>query len=218
MPAGYVHTVVLNDDINRLSELETLVSQYSNSQYNIVTRDQLYFARNGDGRAEQQICKLVASSVITTDYYCILDSKNYVNSSFDPKTFIVGNKTVNVRQDEGSRKLLTWQPEFDIWIRNSYQIFGLDSSQYMNSLTWTMTPYIMKTQYVRELLHYLKNNYISISNILGNTNDKLHCSEFYLYSAWLAKNNYLNEIEWIDGFPQVLGDKTLRIPEQFDTK
>jgi hypothetical protein len=65
------------------------------------------------------------------------------------------------------------------------------------------TPVLLNTQQVKDLITYLKNKNLNIVDIIGlNNQDRKSfnkTNEYYLYSAWLAKNNQLeNSIKWYD--------------------
>jgi hypothetical protein len=205
MTPGYTIHIVLNENISHRPRLQVIVAKYPaltcKIYHNLELTDE--FASNFPrwGHADQQICKLMFAQISPTDYYFILDCKNYVTDAFDPLSHIIDGRTVSVLGD--------YNPDTDMWTRGSYKIFGLDPDDYRDKITWSITPFVMKTSIVKDMLNWFRENNYALTDIIGvKPGNKYHCSEFLLYNAWLHKNNIFDqEILLNHGWSSILSSR-----------
>jgi hypothetical protein len=193
---GYAHNIILNDSIKHLAELNDILSQHTKHNYNVYHCEQIPgFINHKTGWFNQQICKLIVANVIASKYYLILDSKNYVVKSFDPTTWIKDEKIT----------MLKLEPlgDFVEWFKESCRLFDLEVDN--NSAMNAVTPFIMKTQYVQDLLSYLQSRDLKLTDVIGNhTDSKFKCVEFYLYNLWLIYTNKIDkEIAWVNSILEI---------------
>lgn len=205
----YTHHIVLNDDIQHMSELVDLTDGYKNV---IIThRDRVpgfvahptpLYGNIDYGWFMQQTCKLVAANIVTTDYYLVLDSKNYLVDSFDVDQWI-GDKVSALR----------FYPDVDLteWFKETCRLFELDYSKCVDRAMEARTPFVMRTQHVLDLLEYIHSRGLTITEVIGNhEHAKFKSVEFYLYNGWLLYTGRLDqEIHWIDYANEFRGSKEL---------
>lgn len=199
---SYVHHIILNDIDKHLSELEHIVDQHKHHQYKIITVRQLktkYPTLIDDsitqlGWHTQQVLKLVISQEIKTEFYCILDSKDFVISSFNPlEELIIDGKPIALPENRNIHE------QFYFYRKFSYEVFGLsDTDEYWMK---SHTPVLMKTSYVHDMIKYLLDHNKSLVRLIEGVSDQKspyggRCVEFYLYMAWLRLNNLLDEYCW----------------------
>ena len=174
-------TIVLCDDPNLIPVLEAICGRYTSLDIRVIDHHTLPVDYSDWGWANQQIIKLVFAKICNTTHYLILDSKNFLSSDFDPDSLIIDGRAPMIKGDVG---------EDDIYFSGSYNLFGLDHHDSVERVTWGITPYIMQTQIVLDMLQYLEERGITLSKIIGRAPGNTHeCAEFALYSAWLEKNN-----------------------------
>lgn len=171
----YPHVIILNDDSEWPGSVhKSQVPGFRQSQWG--------------GWIDQQTLKLLAANVITTDYYMVFDSKNYLHDTFSP------NKLPNVAVHENTGK---WEGQFNHYLKCSYEVFGLNCKDYSNEIMCANTPFVMNTQVVKDMIEYLETNNIDLIDLLGQGKE-FQCVEFYLYSAWCSKNNI--KMSWRESF------------------
>lgn len=205
----YPHHIVLNDDLTYMPELVELTNHYKNV---IIThKDQIpefiphkvpLYGNIDYGWFMQQTCKLVASNIIESEYYLVLDSKNYLVDLFNVDNWI-DNKVTAIK----------FYPNVDLieWFKETCRLFDLDYNECVSYAMEARTPFIMKTQYVRDLLAYITKRGLQITEVIGNhDNAKFKSVEFYLYNGWLLyTNKFDQEIRWIEYANEFRGSKEL---------
>lgn len=173
--------IVLIDDPALLTVLKAMCERYPTVKTQLIDHHSLPVKYSDWGWANQQIIKLVFAKLCKTSHYMTLDSKNFLISDLDADSLIVDCLAPLVRGDVG---------EGDIYFTGSYNLFGLDHHDSVERVTWGITPYVMNTQIVLDMLQYLEEHDLELARIIGRAPGNTHeCAEFALYSAWLEKNN-----------------------------
>ena len=192
---GYTHYIVLNDHVKHLDELQVIVSQYTQHNYHIIHRDKIFAQHDcippQSGWWTQQILKLLSYSVVGTEFYCVLDSKNVLLSKMDESTFVKNGQPVMVVEGEYNTK-----GEFSKYYAHSYKFLEVDQND--STLGQALTPSVLKCNWVKNLIEYIKLQGHTVEEALSG-NPKNMCVEFYLYSAWLTKQKLTDQIFWYPG-------------------
>lgn len=139
----------------------------------------------------QQSIKLLASHVVETDNYLILDCKNHFIRPIDSTRFYNGDNLMRMW-------LSYYHIGFDDHLRKSYAYFGGTGTYSVEQALPTITPFLMKTSIVREL----------ISEVEAKENIDFHSffieqkfTEFFFYFGYLlAKHGSINKLYTDVGF------------------
>jgi hypothetical protein len=204
----YKHYIVLNDSIDHLAELEEIVGKFP-MQTKIILREKFQdfqlplvencqfgyrFTAPDNGWLTQTMLTMLSAEEIETPFYLHLCSKDIFKSAFDISSIINDGKTVvwNENFDHGVNT-----NQFIEFAVNACNFFNLDFNQYKHLLIRPATPVVVNTQQMKNMLIDLKSQNVSVIDLIG-LNESWRPSqgktnEYYLYSAWLAKNNYINE-------------------------
>jgi hypothetical protein len=188
---SFTHNIILNDDLENLSELKSIVSKFNKFDYKIYSYlnfDLSHQFVNLDWW-NQQILKLLCCKIIDTNFYLITDSKDYFTKYFNP------DKLINNGIASQTRAPITGIGEFEKYYVNSFEFFDLNPDDYRNFTTGSHTPFIMENYYVKSLLEHLNDLNIKLNQFLAPNLEK-NFTEFYLYIAWLEKNNI--KLNWVE--------------------
>ena len=220
----YTHYIILNDDIIHLSELTSILAKFPN---NFIVKHYLEFLemhaplvensnfgdRWCDGWTRQIMLTLIAATVIKSTFYLHLCSKDLVVGSLNINKFIQHNKFVANQSYINTEEFIEIElfEFFNEFFVNAYKLFELDPEKYRNSTISPITPAIIKTEHIQDMLQYLSDRNLYIIDIIGmNANVEWYngynkTCEYYLYAAWLAKNNLINDtIIWThNGGPDI---------------
>jgi hypothetical protein len=193
------HNIILNDDEIYLTGLQNIVSKFKYFNYKI------YHFSNFDLSHQtveldwfnQQILKLQACNIIDTKFYLIFDSKDYVTQYHDFNE-LIANDIPSLNYDKHDLYKL------DTSYSNSFKFFNLNPDEHRDFVTDGRTPFIMETEHTKSLLNYIEDSGIKLNQLITPTTDhtKRH-TEFYLYNAWLEKNNV--KVNWVKEL--ILGQK-----------
>jgi hypothetical protein len=211
----YIHYIILNDDIIHLPELTSILAKFPN---NFIVKHYLEFPemhmplvencnfgdRCESGWSKQIMLTLIASAIVESQYFLHLCSKDVVFNPIDVNKIIRDDKMVAIREYDNIDKA-HFAELFDEFFVNAYKLFELDPEQYRKLAIRPVTPAIIKTKQIQDMLHYLNERNLYIIDIIGINaevgwyNGYNKTCEYYLYSAWLAKNNLINDtLEWIE--------------------
>ena len=181
---SFTHNIILNDDLEHLPELISLVNNFKKFDYKIYNYSDFDLSHQWDNLDwyNQKILKLLCCKIIDTNFYLITDSKDYFTISFNPVDLISNGIAAQTRAQ------VTGGGEFEQYYINSFELFDLNPDDYRNFTTDSHTPFIMETYYVKSLLTYLEEQNIKLNHLLAPNLDK-NVTEFYLYIAWLEKNS-----------------------------
>lgn len=128
------------------------------------------------GKRDQQAIKLGVSRLINEDFYLILDGKNH---------FVRPSNIFDFFQ-EGKPKLPLWGTVAGFWERcliPSVEVMEVDD-RYKSNMWPSVTPYVMYTEYAREVCQFLENKYgLPLPLVFNETGD---ATEFLMYYAHVA--------------------------------
>lgn len=207
----YRHYIILNDDISFMPELTSILDKFPNNfivihheEFNELHVPEVENCKFGsrthhEGWFRQIILTLLAATKITTPYYLHLCSKDSFVDKFIIDNLIQENKFLAQRENFTYHS--TVDKEFDEYFINAYKLFNIDPEQYRGKTIRPSTPAILKTQQVNDMLSYLNNIDLHLIDVIGGNAEwcrgQNKTIEYYLYSAWLAKNNLIDDtIAW----------------------
>lgn len=202
-PVTFKHNIVLNDDRKHEAQLLKITEPFPNIK--IWHRDQFDHINNilpmerKNGWVEQQICKLEFANFCTTDYYLVLDSKDFFRSDFDPLTLINNGKTTLLKAQGAATE---WG-EFLYYFKNAYKLFDLDPGACVNRASSSRTPFVIMTGHAIDLVRHFDIHNMKLNDYIGPTSSSHNGTEFHLYTAWLEKVGDINKIHWVDSVPQI---------------
>ena len=203
----YQHYIILNDDIAFMPELNSILAKFSNKfivihyeEFKEMQAPEVENCKFGKrthhgGWFRQIILTLLAATKIATPYYLHICSKDRFIGKFNIDNLIQGDKFL--AQLENTTYHSSCNAEFDEYFINAYKLFDLDPKQYKEKTIRPSTPAIIKTQQVHDMILDLTNSNLHLIDIIGGNAEwcKSHNKtvEYYLYSAWLAKNNLTDD-------------------------
>jgi hypothetical protein len=202
----YKHYIILNDDIKFMPELISILDKFSNKfivihyeefqEMHVPEVENCKFGNrtHHGGWFRQIVLTLLAATKITTPYYLHLCSKDQFINKFNIDNLIQENKFL-AQKEEFSQQCPV-DIDFNVYFANAYKLFDLDPEQYREKTIRPSTPAILNTQQVNDMLTYLNNNSLHLIDVIGGNAEWCKSYnktvEYYLYSAWLAKNNLLD--------------------------
>jgi len=162
---GPKNLLIINEDGNSL--LQDVISKALGTDWNVQIAEPPEM-KVGEGWTRQQVCKLYAGNIVTTDWQIMLDSKNLMIKETCLSDFITEHSLLLV----GS--LVPDESEWDSNIRNMSRqlVNGRDTGIYPRCLT----PWVFNTALTRALWNEIRPD--TITNWIG--------SEFYIY--WFYSN------------------------------
>ncbi len=199
------HTIILNDSVDHMSELLAVCNQWPRQNRTIIHCDDVGEFKNHKQRFSDetdarygfhkdvkdmsgwmlaQSLSFLFAKICKTEYYVMLASRQKIVRFWDLNEMIVNDKSP-VRL-ESPDALLETNKLFLNFFKESYSRFGLDYTK-ETKLFMSNLPFVWKTSYVLDLLHYIKDqkctilDYIDPYLILPMPS----CCDSYLYSAWL---------------------------------
>ena len=128
------------------------------------------------GYYDQQAAKLALANVVETEYYLMLDSKNHFVAPTDFGHFFKGSKPIMHLQAISDY----WRPYVD----RSAQALDFPKEKSLERVSNSVTPFLFKVKYVRELTNFLRVKY---AEPLTRALEKSGGTEFILYSMYLRK-------------------------------
>lgn len=203
----YQHYIILNDDVSFMPELNNILARFSNKfvvihyeEFKEMHVPEIVNCRFGarthhGGWFRQIILTLLAATKITTPYYLHLCSKDSFVDRFNINDVIQGNKFLaNIENFKYSEP---HDAEFNNYFLNAYKLFGLDPEQYRQTTIGPRTPAILNTQQVQDMITDLTENNLHLIDLIGDPaawgKGRNKTVEYYLYSAWLTKNNLIDD-------------------------
>lgn len=210
----YKHYIVLNDSIDHLAELEEIIRKFP-MQIEIILRDQFQdfqlpllenspfghrFTQTDEGWATQIMLTMLSAIEIKTPFYLHLCSKDVFGGPFDINNVIKDGKTVvwNENFNHGGNT-----NQFIDYAINACKFLNLNFEQNKQFFIRPSTPGALNTQQMKNILDYLKEQNISVVDLIGfNTGSFIDgvfqpsqnkTIEYYLYSAWLIKTQLVEE-------------------------
>lgn len=132
----------------------------------------------------QQIIKLKIARLVNSKHYLLLDSKNHFIRDVNIDDFI-SNEKIKTQFKKPAYGLIKF-------LNHSLSVFNLRNEDYIENAMPTITPYLMKTLYVRELTTFLEEKFSKpFEQVFFE--EIPNATEFYLYYSWLIKNNLLED-------------------------
>lgn len=131
------------------------------------------------GWKAQQALKLAAARAVETPHYLILDAKNhFVRKVTHADLFDGALPRARIYQTSGKRTQ---------WLANGLSYFGLDPAQAQQLSGATVTPYLMVTRIVRDLVEAIEDmEKAPLIRYFSAENDEKKSSEFFLYYAYIV--------------------------------
>lgn len=201
---SYHWYVINNDDISYHATIIEILAKYTENYTLLHWKDfqqlvdtineELHYdpaqTETYNGWHTQQCLKLLISNYIRTPYYITFDSDDYFTSHYNLNNFIANQKIFSLRE-----KLE--QDDFEYFRINAFDLFDLDYTK-IDLVLSVAPPVILQTIEVKKLLDYLNQKNIKLLDILGNAIPIWERTvEYYLYYAWLCKNNLTNNLHWV---------------------
>lgn len=225
--------IILNDEVTHLPTLEKIVQKISdNVKIDLICpKDSNYVKVFGDTSKivfdwhSQQLYKCLISDIINTEWYILHDCKDYYVSPVDIQDCFTSTgqayMRINQHREGFNGAMLPTSHQgcgpFSLAFETSYSLFGLDSRNYILSRFSFITPFFVKTQYMRDMVSDLRRKLDTMFQFLFSIHLDGQCfvTEFLLYSAYCAKlNNYKDYIDFKNNekyYQTVKCSKDLRI-------
>ena len=172
--------IILTDDTDS-NEIPSIYS--SVYKWNIIyAKDMFDLHINGhlSGYFNQQLAKLKISERIKSDWYWVFDSKNFLLRTISEKDlYRKGQKKVLVGIDDPT----------EFWLSGYLKSLNYFKTDYKQPLVNT-TPFPIHTETVKKMINSVEN----FNNNFFKLCERYSVCEFYFYSAYLVKENLLDEL------------------------
>lgn len=133
----------------------------------------------------QQYFKIMIALLISTPWYLVIDSDDVIIQDLDADNLFDEGRARCLVSDT-VRIIKSKTPDLIVWLENSRRVFGLSSLP-----QWTLgnlTPFMMHTDSVKKMARLIGPEMFDVRRPDGL------CLEFFLYHAWLEKQNLLQEL------------------------
>jgi len=225
--------IILNDPTKYLEQLNKIVKKSLKKQfsYKIETIHSIapdlvpHYNWNS-----QQTLKCLSCDLVNTDWYIIHDSKDYYIDNVEMSDIFDENGKATVHLDHTRHPSdsrippvpgSTWPPgPFSMALENSFKIFDIDPSDHKAIHFPTTTPFIVKTQIMRNMVEDTKRMTKHFFNFLFAMQLDGQCviTEFLLYGAYCYKTTkYRDYVNWNSNnrtyYKKVNQSKDLRIQQ-----
>lgn len=193
--AKFVHNVnkihiISNSDV----DLSFIKPYYGKYQNNVKIHYWYDFDWNIDNTHydAQQVLKCLATDVVETDWYVLLDTKNF---------FIRNHILAKPLASLYGRQGFAFRPKEKLWWENICKFFEVDSS---NLPLLYSTPFFTNKQIMQDMVYCVEkhsgltlNDYFTIMNMHEDT----RVLEFFLYSAYMLREHaYADKYTMVDRF------------------
>ena len=166
------------------------------SKVKLIYADDLYKDTHPEWSSNwntQQVTKIMISSMITTPYYLILDSKNHFIRPVNKSTFFYTDNSPYMYGYEGH----SMNDQYNNCLEYYQTVHPEDIPGYPNNIVDTITPYVLITQYVKDMVQYIENReQTDYFNFFIQYNH-FRFTEFYLYAGYLMMTNNLQKYTYI---------------------
>ena len=203
----YKLLIVLNDSTDYLNELKSIINEFqidyeivekfSELEHTPVFHSNFGVRQTDIGWITQQMITLLAAKIIKTPYYLHVCSKDIFAKSFKLSDIISTNK-VKVQQEEWYFIRPDVDNLFNNYFKNVCKLFKLDQSLARDKMIKCMTPVVNNTEYINRMLDDIRAMGLELADIIGidksSSNTQNKTNEYYLYCAWLAKNNLTDQV------------------------
>ena len=203
--------IILNDRMMYSNEFNKLIENNTNSSFKIKT----FFAYDLEPKIEcfdwhsQQLLKCLSANIVDTDWYVINDCKDFyinpvdISDIFDEE----GRATIQLdhsRFPSDTRvspiKTSAWAPgPFSLALKNSFEVFNIDFQDHKRIHFPTTTPFIVKTEIMRNMVSELKQTLKGFFRFLFSIHldGQSFVTEFLLYGAYCFKTTgYKDYADW----------------------
>ena len=159
---------------------QRLLTEYGDlaSAVRIMSRADFAIATKGHGWSTQQVLKILAAEIVTTDRYVVIDAKNHFVAPLERRHFQAPDGRARMTMIAYRRHAL------GAHLERVLAFVGLDPAAFVDRFPQTRTPFIFDTAAVRRMTDELARRE-------GETFEALFIrhgfTEFFLYSAWLLK-------------------------------
>ena len=203
--------VILNDTVAYSKEFNKVIKHNSHLDFPI---NKIYGYEYLDLKIKyfnwstQQIFKILSGKFVNTDWYIINDCKDYyceqvsINDIFnkDGKATIQMKHPVGTGSKFPSHEQISWSPgPFLPALINSFELFDLDPMDHRHCHFPTVTPFIVKTQIMNDMVSYLRNTTKGFFPFLFSAYVDGHflLTEFLTYGAYCYKTTkYHDYVHW----------------------
>lgn len=166
------------------------------SKVKLIYADDLYKDTHPEWSSNwntQQVTKIMISSMITTPYYLILDSKNHFIRPVNKSTFFYTDNSPYMYGYEGH----SMNDQYNNCLEYYQTAHPEDILGYPDNIVDTITPYVLITQYVKDMVQYIENReQTDYFNFFIQYNH-FRFTEFYLYAGYLMMTNNLQKYTYI---------------------
>jgi hypothetical protein len=183
--------------INDIETIRKYTDLYTSIPFSFIDENTLLDKNVFDieGWYKQQIIKLMVANVIQTKYYLVLDSDLYLNQLLRYEDLFYNNKLKYSQQPWQTVNDKYYSTNSNWWISScnilNYPVENLYDQKYLMGVT----PQILITENVKNLINHLKELYCSEWQ---KRICEMKFTEYTLYWIYLMKNN-LTELYSIDG-------------------
>ena len=200
-PISGLHEFILIAPKKELPILEDLV--FKNEEkipFRLVAEETLLDRNISEERGwlKQQILKLAVSSIVMTDHYLVVDSDHFLTKPFGIKDIFQNDKVLYHTEPWQTENSDRYSVNSEWWI-NSATI--LNQKELPINGLMSVTPQVLITQVVKDLVGYVSNTLIHDPKNIDSTDawQKFLCernfTEFTLYWVFLLKTNRTNLYE-----------------------
>lgn len=199
LESEYLESFYIICPVQDIKILSKYTDKYPHIPFKFIKEDYIIHKNISDinGWLKQQIIKIATASIITTEYYLIVDSDMYLNQKLRYEDLFQNSKVKYSYEpyQELNNKYYSTNSE---WWKNSAKIIDYPITDlYKDKYLMGVTPQIFITDKVKELVKYLILRY-------GKDWQKIICdmkfSEYTLYWLFMLKNNY-TQLYTIEGYP-----------------
>jgi hypothetical protein len=160
---------------------EQILSEYGalRSIVRVLRPDDIVRVPGADGWRSQQVLKLYIVDQLSTNKYVVLDAKNHFVNHVARDFFVApdGRSRVN----SYSYRTHPLRPNLE----NVLRYLGLDPANFLDNYTATVTPFVLDSQLVRELITGIDKR---SGRTLAREFLTEDLTEFFLYTAWIISS------------------------------
>lgn len=223
--------VIFNDTIFYKKEFKDIITPYLNREIPVHVHysDDLYPEMYKHDWCSQQFYKLIISEYIEQEWYIIHDCKDYYVEDVCIEDIFTSNGRATMQLDytrkPGLQKELAspvsiWTPgPFMFAFEQTCDMFGVDHRDYKSWHLPTTTPFLAKTDVVKDLVNEMTTKLGKLFPMMFSfhTDGQLVATEFLLYNAYVTSKDLLNKLycDWFVNhkqyFNKIKQSKDLRI-------
>lgn len=223
--------VILNDTAPYYREFDALIKRNTNKHFKLTAHyaHELEPKLDNFGWNSQQLLKCLSYTLVDTEWYIIHDCKDYYSEPlqiidvFNDQWQAIMKLDHTRRPNEPRVPICpgaSWVPgPFSLALKMSYTIFDLDYQDYRFVHFPSGTPFIVKTEIMKDMVVELKGMMRGFFHLLFSIflDGQLFVTEFLLYGAYCNKKHKWNDyVDWSDDckdrkfYNAVLQSKDLR--------